>query len=382
MSIKKIGIKLDFINLKKQYQLLETDITNRIQEVLKHGQYIMGPEVFELESILADYVKIKHCISCSSGTDALIMSLMALDIGRGDAVFTTPFTFFATAEVIQFLGATPVFVDIEEDTFNICPKKLKYEIQKTIKNGKLNPKAIIPVDLFGLPSNYKEIHEIANQFQLKVIEDSAQGLGGKINNKMAGSFGDFGTTSFFPAKPLGCYGDGGAIFTDNDEMAEKLKSIRVHGQGVNKYENIRIGINGRLDTIQATILISKMKLFENEIINRNKIAKKYSNLLDNSIKLQFIPEGYRSAWAQYSILLENNNQRDVIQQKLKENNIPSAIYYLNPLHLQKAFDNLNYKKGGFKISENISHRILSLPMHPYLLDNEIEMISKIINSCI
>ncbi len=373
---------MDFINLKKQYQLLETDISNRIQEVLKHGQYIMGPEVFELESILADYTQSTHCISCSSGTDALIMSLMALDIGQGDAVFTTPFTFFATAEVIQFLGATPIFVDIEENTFNICPKKLKYEIQKTIKNGKLNPKAIIPVDLFGLPSNYKEIQEIAEQFELKVIEDSAQGLGGKINNKMAGSFGDMGTTSFFPAKPLGCYGDGGAIFTDNDEIAEKLKSIRVHGQGANKYENIRIGINGRLDTIQATILISKMRIFENEIVDRNKIAKKYSNLINDSIKLQYIPEGYRSAWAQYSILLKNNIQRDRVQQKLKENNIPTAIYYLKPLHLQKAFDNLNYIKGDFYISENISQRILSLPMHPYLSEEEIEMISKIINSCI
>jgi UDP-2-acetamido-2-deoxy-ribo-hexuluronate aminotransferase len=373
---------LEFINLKKQYQLLESEILDRIQNVLNHGQYVMGPEVFELETILADYVQTKHCISCSSGTDALLMSLMALDIKPGDAVFTTPFTFFATAEVIQFLGATPVFVDIEENTFNICSEKLKNEILKIIKIGQLNPKAIIPVDLFGLPANYNEIQKIADKFNLKVIEDSAQGLGGKINKKMAGSLGDIGTTSFFPAKPLGCYGDGGAIFTDNDEIADKLKSIRVHGQGVNKYENIRIGINGRLDTIQATILISKMKLFDNEILDRNKIANKYSELLNDSIKLQFIPDGYRSAWAQYSILLNSSNQREIVQQKLSKNKIPSAIYYLKPLHLQKAFENLNYNKGDFVTSEDISQRILSLPMHPYLLNEEIEKITKIINTCI
>jgi len=370
---------LQFIDLKTQYQLIETEILNNIKTVLDHGQYIMGPEVYKLEVKLADYVGVKHCISCSSGTDALLMSLMALDIGPGDAVFTTPFTFIATAEVIQLLGATPVFVDIDKDTFNISPEKLEKEIESVIQNGELIPKAIIPVDLFGLPANSIDIQKIAKSNGLRLIIDSAQGFGSSINGKITCGFGDVGTTSFFPAKPLGCYGDGGAIFTNDEDLYKKLISIRIHGKGSDKYDNIRIGINGRLDTIQATILITKLKYYKEEIELRNQIAQKYTSKLNSHIKIQHIPDGYKSVWAQYSILANDSDHRTKIQTKLKQSNIPSAVYYPIPLHLQTSFKNLEYKQGEFEISEITSTRILSLPMHPYLKAEDIQKITSIIN---
>ena len=372
---------MQFIDLKHQYQTLQPRIDQAIQKVLNHGQYIQGPEVFELETKLASYSGTKYCVSCSSGTDALLMSLMAQGIGPGNAVFTTPFTFIATAEVIQLLGATPIFVDIVDETFTIDSTKLEIAIDKCQSNATLIPRAIIPVDIFGLPADYEMIEEIGKKFNLCIIEDAAQSFGGKIKNKKACSFGDIGTTSFFPAKPLGGYGDGGAIFTNDSEIAEKLISIRNHGQGKSKYNNIRIGLNGRIDTIQAAILLEKMKIFPKELGQRNAIAKKYSQNLNQYFKCQHVPEGYGSAWAQYSVLAASTKERSICMEKLRDADIPTAIYYPKPLHLQDAFSDLNYSTGDFPVAESISQRIFSLPMHPYLSDDNISKICDILISC-
>jgi len=318
---------MQFIDLKHQYQTIQPQIDQAILKVLNHGQYIQGPEVFELEVKLATYSGTKYCVSCSSGTDALLMSLMAKGIGRGDAVFTTPFTFMATAEVIQLLGATPIFVDILDSTFNIDPTKLEIAIDACQSKGELIPKAIIPVDIFGLPAEYEMIEKIGNKFDLCIIEDAAQSFGGKIKDKKACSFGNIGTTSFFPAKPLGCYGDGGAIFTSDQEIAELLISIRNHGEGNSKYDNICIGLNGRLDTIQAAILLEKIKIFPEELRQRHTIAKKYSKNLSEYFTCQHVPEEYESAWAQFSILALNSKERSRCMKNLKDSGIPTAIYY-------------------------------------------------------
>ena len=371
---------MQFIDLSKQQKLIRKKINARIESVLDHGQFINGKEVFELEDLLADYVNRKHCISCSSGTDALLIPLMAYGIGPGDAVITTPFTYIATAEVIALLGATPIFVDIYEKTFNIDPDGIEKAI-KFAKNQKLIPKAIIPVDLFGLPARYRLIDEIAKKHNLIVIEDFAQAFGSSIKSKKAGSFGNVSATSFYPAKPLGCYGDGGAIFTDDNDLAQKIKSIRVHGAGVNKYQNVRIGLNGRLDTIQAAILLEKFNIFEDEMISRNKIANYYtSNINSNFVMPPFIPENYISSWAQFSLLAENENERKRIINKLSKNKIPTAIFYGIPLHLQKVFKNLNYKKNSFPISEKISNKIFSIPMHPYLDISDQDRVLEILNN--
>ena len=372
---------MEFIDLKHQYQTIQPQIDQAIQKVINHGQYIQGPEVFELETKLTSYSGASICVSCSSGTDALLMSLMAKGIGYGDAIFTTPFTFIATAEVIQLLGATPIFVDIRDDTFNIDTSKLEIAIDKCQSNATLIPKAIIPVDIFGLPADYEMIEEIGKKFNFCIIEDAAQSLGGKIKNKKACSFGDIGTTSFFPAKPLGGYGDGGAIFTNDSEIAEKLISIRNHGQGKSKYNNIRIGLNGRIDTIQAAILLEKMKIFPKELGQRNAIAKKYSQNLNQYFTCQHVPEGYESAWAQYSVLAASTKERSICMEKLRDADIPTAIYYPIPLHLQDAFSDLNYSTGDFPVSESISQRIFSLPMHPYLTNDSINRICDILLSC-
>lgn len=369
---------MQFIDLKRQYLEIKDLINERIQKVLEHNLYIMGPEITELEQELSKFVGVKHTIVCSSGTDALLMPLMAWGIGAGDAVFTTPFTFIATAEVISLVGATPIFVDIDEKTYNINPDLLEREIEKVIKEGKLVPKAIIPVDLFGLCADYNKIEEIGKKYFLYVLEDACQSFGALYNGKRACSFGDCASTSFFPAKPLGCYGDGGAVFTNDDELAEIIKSIRIHGQGIDKYQNVRIGINGRMDTLQAGILLAKLTIFENELIARNRIAKKYSELLKNKVVVPYIPDGFVSSWAQYSVLAVDKKHRDEIQQRLKKEGIPTAIYYPIPLHLQKAFEYLGYRRGDFPVSEMISERIFSLPMHPYLMDEEVEQICSLV----
>ena len=356
---------MDFIDLSAQQKIIKEKIEKRISDVLNHGQYIMGPEVFELEKKLRSYVNVKNCISCSSGTDALIIPLMAKGVGPGDAVITTSFSYIATAEAIALLGATPIFCDIYPQTFNLDPNGLETAYNKAVLEG-LKPKAIISVDLFGLPARYRLIDEFAKSKNLFLLEDAAQGFGGKIGKQKACTFGDVSSTSFFPAKPLGAYGDGGAIFTNDNKLAEKMKSIRVHGEGKDKYENIRLGLNGRLDTIQAAILIEKLTIFESELIMRSKIAKRYTNNLNSNFISPYIPKNYFSSWAQYSILLKNEKARDYLINLLNENKIPSMIYYRTPLHLQKAFKYLNYKKGDLPNSEKTANTVLSLPMHPYL----------------
>lgn len=373
---------MQFIDLAAQYQHLKTRIDKRIQNVLDHGQYIMGPEVQELEEKLAEYVGVKHAITCANGTDALMLAMMVLDIKEGDAVFCPTFTFFATAETIAFQKATPVFVDSDEATFNICPIDLEKRIRQTIAEGKLNPKAIVAVDLFGLPANYPELERIAEKYNLKLIEDAAQGFGGSITNqqgtkRFAGSFGDIATTSFFPAKPLGCYGDGGAVFTNNDEYAELLKSLRVHGKGSDKYDNVRIGMNSRLDTIQAAILLEKLAEFPRELINRNNAANYYENTLSNQFKTPQIPNGYISSWAQYTLV---SDKRDAEMKKYKEQGIPTMIYYATCMHQQTAFKTLGYKKGNFPIAESLSRSVFSLPMHPYLEQTELRNVSQVLVS--
>jgi dTDP-4-amino-4,6-dideoxygalactose transaminase len=354
---------MQFIDLQAQYQHLKSKIDKRIADVLAHGKYIMGPEVQELEEKLAEYVGVKHAITCANGTDALSLALMVLDIKEGDAVFCPTFTFFATAEVVSFANATPVFVDSNEQTFNICPDDLERQIQKVIAEGKLKPKAIISVDLFGLPANYPEIEKLAEKYNLKLIEDAAQGFGGEINGQKAGSFGDIATTSFFPAKPLGCYGDGGAIFTNNDEYAELVRSYRVHGKGSDKYDNVRIGMNSRLDTIQAAILLEKLAEFPQELINRNLSAEKYGSELAYLFKTPQVPDGYLSSWAQYTLVDED---RDAVMAKYKQQGIPTVIYYGTCMHQQTAFSELGYQKGDFPVAEKLCKQVFSLPMHPYL----------------
>ncbi|CAM4284389.1 DegT/DnrJ/EryC1/StrS family aminotransferase [Pseudoalteromonas ostreae] len=354
---------IQFIDLAAQYQHLKTKIDARIKTVLDHGKYIMGPEVQELESELASYVGVKHAITCANGTDALTLAMMVLDIKPGDAVFCPTFTFFATAEVIAYEGATPVFVDSDEATFNICPIDLEKRIQATIAEGKLTPKAIIAVDLFGLPANYPEIQKIADKYNLKLVEDAAQGFGGSIDGKRAGSFGDIATTSFFPAKPLGCYGDGGAVFTNNDEYAELLKSYRVHGKGKDKYDNVRIGMNSRLDTIQAAILLEKLAEFPTELINRNKAADNYEKTLSGKYQTPQVPTGYVSSWAQYTLVSTN---RDVDMAEYKEQGVPTMIYYGTCMHEQTAFSQLGYQTGNFPVAEGLAQSVFSLPMHGYI----------------
>lgn len=362
---------MQFIDLNAQQRLIRDKIESNIKKVLDHGKYIMGPEVEELEEKLADFTGVKYAIGCSSGTDALLMTLMSYDVGYGDYIITTPFTFIATAEVIPLLGAKPIFVDIDEKTYNINPDRIEDFLRDPIDpatNKVIEPdkiKGIIPVDIFGLPADYDRINQIAKKYNLFVIEDAAQSFGAEYKGREACSLADIGCTSFFPAKPLGCYGDGGMLFTDNEEIFKKLLSIRVHGKGENKYDNARIGLNGRLDTIQAAILLAKLEIFPEEIDLRQKVAERYHNALKDKFYLQAVPESCKSVWAQYSIRPKDGN-RDHYLRILKDNNIPSAIYYPKPLHLQEAFESLGYNKGDFLVSENCSEGIFSLPFWPYI----------------
>lgn len=367
---------MEYIDLKKQYEVLKGKIDNNIQKVLKDADYIMGEEVKILEEKLAKYVGRKYCATCANGTDALTIAMKVFDIKENDAVFVPSFTFYSTSEVVSLEGATPIFIDVDERTFNIDTKKLEKAIKKVIDEGKLTPRAIIPVDLFGQPANFNEILEIANKYNLKVIEDGAQGFGGSINGKKACSFGEISTTSFFPAKPLGCYGDGGAIFTDDEEMYKKILSIRIHGKGSYKYENIRVGLNSRLDTIQAAILLAKLEAFEKyELDERNKFAKIYSEKLKDVVKVPVILEGYISSYAQYTIILNNEEERNNLQAKLKEVGIPTMIYYPIPLHKQIVYNGYDFNLEDLKVSENLCKCVLSLPMHPYMSEEQIEKIS-------
>ncbi|MFZ2446368.1 MAG: DegT/DnrJ/EryC1/StrS family aminotransferase [Syntrophobacteraceae bacterium] len=358
--------QLDFIDLKAQQRAISVNLHERIRRVLEHGKYIMGPEIDELEEKLSAYVGVKHAITCSSGTDALLIPLMAYGLKPGDAVFTTPFTFIASAEVIQILGATPVFVDIDPDTFNIDPVALEETIKNFDKNPKtahLQPKGVIPVDLFGLPADYDKLNAVAKKYGLFVFEDAAQSFGATYKGRRACALAEVAATSFFPAKPLGCYGDGGAIFTDRDELADACRSIRVHGTGENKYDNVRIGLNGRMDTIQAAVLLAKLEVFDQEIRMRREVAARYHEGLQGKATVPRVGPEYTSVWAQYSVLSE---RRSPIQENLRAAGIPTAVYYPLPLHLQKAFGSLGYRRGEFPVSEKCSDEIFSLPMHAYL----------------
>jgi dTDP-4-amino-4,6-dideoxygalactose transaminase len=373
---------MEFRDLKAQYLALQEKIDANIKKVLLDGQFIFGRQVGELEEKLAEYVGVKHCVSCANGTDALLLVLLAWGIRPGDAVFTTDFTFVASASVASVRGATPVLVDIDPETFNICPDALEAAIERTLQEGKLTPKVIIPVDLFGLPADYPRIEEIAKKYNLLILEDGAQGFGGNINEKRVCSFGDAATTSFFPAKPLGCYGDGGAIFTDNDELANTLRSIRAQGRSLkDKYDNRAVGVNSRLDTLQAAILLPKLVAFiEYELEAVNRVAKLYTEQLKDIVQTPIVPDGYYSSWAQYTITMENKEQRDSLQRHLKEQGIPSMVYYPRPLHTQTVFANLGQDSSLFPNSKKAAETVLSLPMHPYLEQNKVENVCEIAKS--
>ncbi len=372
---------MEFRDLVKQYNILKPEIDKAMTDVAASGGYIMGKAVKELEASLAEYVGVKHCIACANGTDALTLALKAWGIGSGDAVFVPDFTFFASAEVVSLEGATPVFIDIDEDTFNIDVKSLEKAIEKTLKEGRLTPRVIITVDLFGLPADYYAVKKIADKYNLLILEDGAQGFGGKINDRMACSFGDISTTSFFPAKPLGCYGDGGAVFTNNDEWAKIMDSLRVHGKGSFKYDNVRIGLNSRLDTMQAAILQVKFDAFKKyEVEDVNKAAAIYTEKLKGIVKTPVIPEGYYSSWAQYTIQLKDREQRDGLQAYLKEHGIPSMVYYPTPMHGQTAYKELNYPADSNPVTQRICSTVLSLPIHPYITHEDIEKVCEFVAS--
>lgn len=366
---------MHFRDLVKQYNELKPEIDKAMIDTAVSGGYIMGKAVKELETSLAEYAGVKHCISCANGTDALTLALKAFGVGAGDAVFVPDFTFFASAEVVSLEGATPVFIDVDEETFNIDVKSLEKAIENTLQEGKLTPKVIITVDLFGLPADYFSVKKIADKYNLLILEDGAQGFGGRINDRMACSFGDISTTSFFPAKPLGCYGDGGAVFTNNDEWAKLIDSFRVHGKGSFKYDNVRIGVNSRLDTIQAAILQVKLQAFKNyEVEDINKAAAIYTEKLKGTVKTPIIPEGFYSSWAQYTIQLKNKKQRDGLQAYLKEQGIPSMIYYPTPMHRQTAYKHLNYPADSNPVTQQLCDTVLSLPIHPYITSEDIERV--------
>lgn len=375
---------MEFRDLKRQYQVLKPQMDAAMLEVAENCNFISGKQVTELEQQLAEYVGVKHCVTCGNGTDALTLVMMAWDIKAGDAVFVPTFTFFASAEVVAFEGATPVFVDVDERTFNVDPVKLEEAIEQVKKEGKLNPRAVIAVDLFGQPADYTKIEEICKKHGLLLLEDGAQGFGGKIGDRTACSFGDAATTSFFPAKPLGCYGDGGAVFTNDDEMADYMRSIRVHGKSpADKYDNLRIGLNSRLDTIQAAVLKVKLQAFkDHELESVNRAAKLYDEYLGNVVKTPVVPEGFYSSWAQYTLILDSKEQRTHLQKELKEQGIPTMVYYPKPMHLQGAFADLGYKKGDFPVAESLCERVLSLPMHPYLNEEDIRFVANAVKAAL
>lgn len=366
---------MEFRDLKKQYSAIKEDVDKQISEVITSSRFIGGSKVIELEEKLAKYVGVKHCITCGNGTDALELGLMAWGIGKGDAVFVPDFTFFSSGEVVSILGATPVFVDVERDTFNLDVVDLEKAINKVLDDGNLTPKVVVPVDLFGLPANFIEIREIANKYGIKILEDGAQGFGGEINGQRACSFGDISTTSFFPAKPLGCYGDGGAVFTNDDAAAAIIRSYCVHGKGKMKYDNVRIGMNSRLDSLQAGILLPKLEVFEKyEVADVNSAAQKYTEKLSGIVETPVIPEGFLSSWAQYTIKLDDRETRDSLQAFLKEKGIPSMIYYPKQMHLQEAFAGIKENEHEFSITDELCDTVLSLPIHPYISDADIDAV--------
>ena len=368
---------MQFRDLKTQYNVLKDEMDKAILDVVASSAYVMGPKIKEMESAFAEYVGMKHCIACNSGTDALLLALKAWDVKPGDAVFVPSFTFFASAEVIAMQGATPVFVDVDKDTFNMDVADLESKIEQTLKAGKLTPRVIIAVDLFGLPADFKAIRKVADQYGLYVLEDGAQGFGGRIGDQKACTFGDIATTSFFPAKPVGCYGDGGAVFTNNDEWAQLVDSYHIHGKGSDRYDNIRIGMNSRMDSIQAAILLVKLKAFKDyELVDVNKVAARYTEKLKDVVKTPVVPEGYYSSWAQYTLQVENKEVRAGLQASLKALDIPTAVYYPIPMHRQTAFSYLNLDDNRCPVADQLADTVISLPIHPYLSESDQDLICK------
>ncbi len=371
---------MEFRDLHRQYEALKPAIDQAILSTVAEGRYIMGPAVRELEQQLAAYVGVAHCLTCANGTDALTLALKAWGIGPGDAVFVPDFTFFSSAEVVSLEGATPVLVDVDPSTYNIDPDRLEQAIEAVMAEGRLAPKVIVAVDLFGLPANYPALRAIADRYHLWILEDGAQGFGGAIQGQRACSFGDISTTSFFPAKPLGCYGDGGAVFTDNDQWAALIASYRVHGKGTDKYDNVRVGMNSRLDTLQAAVLQVKLRAFQvEEWMRVNAVAASYTAQLQAYVRTPFVPEGYSSSWAQYTIQLPDRAVRDALQRRLKEAGIPSMVYYPKPMHAQSVFSR---PQGAVAMdcpcASVLPGRVLSLPMHPYLTEEEVMRVCEII----
>jgi dTDP-4-amino-4,6-dideoxygalactose transaminase len=367
-AILQAGVApIEFIDLGAQRRRLGRRVDEAILRVVDHGKYIMGPEVAIFERELAAFCGAKHVLSCANGTDALGLALMAKGIKPGQAVLVPSFTFAATAEVVAWFDAVPVFVDVLEHTFNLDPVSLGAGIATANRLG-LEPAGIIPVDLFGLPAGYDEILAIAAAHELWVICDAAQSFGASYKGRNVGILGDITTTSFFPAKPLGCYGDGGAVFTDDDDIAAVLKSLRVHGQGSDKYDNVRIGMNARLDTIQAAVLSQKLSIFADEIEARSQLAQRYGDLLGDIVAIPDIPEGHTSVWAQYTVRLPNSRDRDAVAARLKEAGVPTAVYYAKPLHQQTAYRHYPISGNGLPVSEKLAAEVLSLPMHPYLAE--------------
>lgn len=375
---------MEYRDLKKQYQVLKPRIDAAVEEVCTNASFIGGQPVKELEKELAEYVGVKHCITCANGTDALQLALMAWGIGAGDAVFVPDFTYFSSGEVVSAVGATPIFVDVDGRTYNIDPEKLEKAITDIEKTGKYKTKAVVAVDLFGLPSDFTRIKEICKNHNLLILEDGAQGFGGELNGKKACSFGDISTTSFFPAKPVGCYGDGGAIFTNNDEWDALLRSYAVHGKGSSKYDNIRIGMNSRLDTLQAAILRIKLDVFmKHELDDVNKVATLYTEKFtaakseETGVVLPLIPNDYLSSWAQYTIQLPERfckKGREKLQAKLKEQGIPAMIYYLKPMHNQLAFEDTDSSIADCQVTEELCNRVLSLPLDPYKTEEDVSKV--------
>lgn len=370
---------MKFIDLEAQYQRIKPELDKSLAKLFVRQDFILGKDVDVLEHRLAEYAGVKHCVTCSNGTDALSMALILNGYGPGDAVFVPAFTFFSTAEVVAQRGATPVMVDCRADTFNMDPNSLERAVSRVAEEGVLTPRMVIPVDLFGLCADYDAIRAIADRYGMTVLEDGAQGFGAVYHGKRACSLGDISATSFFPAKPLGCYGDGGAVFTDDDETAARLRSLRVHGKGKTKYENNSLGLNARLDTIQAAVLNCKLDLFDEEIELRNCAASWYDELLCDEVKKPVIPDEYQSVWAQYTILLPDYVNRAELQELLKASGVPTMIYYERPLHEQKALSYLGYQKGDLPVSEYLSTHVLSLPMHPYLTRGDVEQAARFVN---
>ena len=359
-------MRFPFVDIKAQYRRLEPVVRRRIDEVLEHGQFILGPEVGELEERLAAFAGSRHAIGVASGTDALQIPMMAWGVGPGDAVFVPTFTFTATAEVPLLLGATPVFVDVEEDSFNLSLDDLRRQVERVQREGKLRARAVVAVDLFGLPADYGELHAMAEELDLLLMADAAQSFGGSLDGRRVGSLAPVTTTSFFPAKPLGGYGDGGAVLTDDSELDDACRSIRMHGKGDDRYDIVRVGVNGRLDTLQAAVLLAKLEVFDDELKERDRLADKYDAALSGVARTPARFAGKVSAWAQYTLQVDD---RDAVRARLQERGVPTAVYYPQPMHLQTAYREHGDGEGSCPVSERLSQRVLSLPMHAYQ-DNE------------